>query len=197
MNPVFVIGHRNPDTDSICSAICYAELKHRLTGEPYIPCRAGHVNTETKFVLERFGVKAPRYIKSFEPCLSDVQYRRIPGIDEEMSLHRAWNYMNENDIQTLAVVDEDRHLKGLLTLSDIARFYMEDKDANALAEAGLADDDHENEIRNQECQAAVPGDQHGKPPNVCHADAGADCSHDKTPLRFESILLCRCSSIFP
>ena len=57
MNPVFVIGHRNPDTDSICSAICYAELKHRLTGEPYIPCRAGHVNTETKFVLERFGVK--------------------------------------------------------------------------------------------------------------------------------------------
>ena len=128
MNPVFVIGHRNPDTDSICSAICYAELKHRLTGEPYIPCRAGHVNTETKFVLERFGVKAPRYIKSFEPCLSDVQYRRIPGIDEEMSLHRAWNYMNENDIQTLAVVDEDRHLKGLLTLSDIARFYMEDKD---------------------------------------------------------------------
>ena len=134
MNPVFVIGHRNPDTDSICSAICYAELKHRLTGEPYIPCRAGHVNTETKFVLERFGVKAPRYIKSFEPCLCDVQYRRIPGIDEEMSLHRAWNYMNENDIQTLAVVDEDRHLKGLLTLSDIARFYMEDKDANALAE---------------------------------------------------------------
>ena len=75
-----------------CSAICYAELKHRLTGESYIPCRAGHVNTETKFVLERFGVKAPRYIKSFEPCLSDVQYRRIPGIDEEMSLHRAWNY---------------------------------------------------------------------------------------------------------
>ena len=78
------------------------------------------------------------YIKSFEPCLSDVQYRRIPGIDEEMSLHRAWNYMNENDIQTLAVVDEDRHLKGLLTLSDIARFYMEDKDANALAEAGTS-----------------------------------------------------------
>ena len=138
MNPVFIIGHRNPDTDSICSAICYAELEHRLTGEPYIPCRAGHVNTETKFVLERFGVKAPRYIKSFEPCLSDVQYRRIPGIDEELSLHRAWNYMNENDIQTLAVVDEDRHLKGLLTLSDIARFYMEDKDANALAEAGTS-----------------------------------------------------------
>lgn len=54
MNPVFVIGHRNPDTDSICSAICYAHLKRRLTGGEYIACRAGHVNAETKFVLERF-----------------------------------------------------------------------------------------------------------------------------------------------
>ena len=67
MNPVFVIGHRNPDTDSICSAICYAHLKRRLTGGEYIACRAGHVNAETKFVLERFGVEPPRYIKSFEP----------------------------------------------------------------------------------------------------------------------------------
>ena len=135
MSPVFVIGHRNPDTDSICSAICYADLKRKLTGEEYIACRAGHVNAETQFVLEHFGVEPPRYIASFEPRLSDVQYRKVAGIDSEMSLRRAWDYMNENDIQTLAVVDEDRHLKGLLTLSDIARFYMEDQDANALAEA--------------------------------------------------------------
>ena len=86
-------------------------------------------------MLERFGVEPPRYIKSFEPRLSDVQYREVPGISEELSLHRAWDYMNENDIQTLAVVDEDRRLKGLLTLGDIARFYIEDQDANALAEA--------------------------------------------------------------
>ena len=135
MSPVFVIGHRNPDTDSICSAICYADLKRKLTGEEYIACRAGHVNAETQFVLEHFGVEPPRYIASFEPRLSDVQYRKVAGIDSEMSLRRAWDYMNENDIQTLAVVDEDRHLNGLLTLSDIARFYMEDQDANALAEA--------------------------------------------------------------
>ena len=80
-------------------------------------------------------MEPPRYIKSFEPRLSDVQYREVPGISEELSLHRAWDYMNENDIQTLAVVDEDRRLKGLLTLGDIARFYIEDQDANALAEA--------------------------------------------------------------
>ena len=130
-----IIGHQNPDTDSICSAICYADLKRKLTGEEYIAYRAGHVNAETQFVLEHFGVEPPRYIASFEPRLSDVQYRKVAGIDSEMSLRRAWDYMNENDIQTLAVVDEDRHLKGLLTLSDIARFYMEDQDANALAEA--------------------------------------------------------------
>ena len=87
MDPVFVIGHRNPDTDSICSAICYAHLKRRLTGGEYIACRAGHVNAETKFVLERFGVEPPRYIKSFEPRLSDVQYREVPGISEELSLN--------------------------------------------------------------------------------------------------------------
>ena len=120
MSPVFVIGHRNPDTDSICSAICYADLKRKLTGEEYIACRAGHVNAETQFVLEHFGVEPPRYIASFEPRLSDVQYREVAGIDSEMSLRRAWDYMNENDIQTLAVVDEDRHLNGLLTLSGIA-----------------------------------------------------------------------------
>ncbi len=138
MSPVYVIGHRNPDTDSICSAICYANLKHILTGNEYIASRAGPINAETQFVLDHFDVEAPRYIKSFEPCLSDIPYRQVPGIDEEMSLHRAWDYMNANDIQTLAVVDEDGYLKGILTLSDIARFYMEDKDANALAEASTS-----------------------------------------------------------
>ena len=76
MSPVFVIGHRNPDTDSICSAICYADLKRKLTGEEYIACRAGHVNAETQFVLEHFGVEPPRYIASFEPRLSDVPQGR-------------------------------------------------------------------------------------------------------------------------
>ena len=57
-----VIGHRNPDTDSICSAICYAGLKHELTGEEYVPARAGHINRETQFVLDYFGVERPVYV---------------------------------------------------------------------------------------------------------------------------------------
>lgn len=135
MKPVYVIGHKNPDTDSICSAICYANLKRILTGREHTPCRAGEINTETSYVLEHFHVPVPRLLTSLHPRLSDVQYRNVAGINAQMSLRRAWQYMNEHSIQTIPVVDENNYLLGLLTLSDIARFYMEDQDANALAEA--------------------------------------------------------------
>ena len=133
MNPVFVIGHRTPDTDSICSAICYAWLKQTLTGREHIACRAGQINAETKYVLDYFDVEAPRYLASLHPRLRDVQYRRVKGIDAQLSLRRAWQYMSEANIHTIPVVDSEGNLEGLLTLSDIARFYMEDQDANALA----------------------------------------------------------------
>lgn len=135
MKPVFVIGHRNPDTDSICSAICYAELKHTLTEKEYIPCRAGDVSAETQYVLDSFGVEAPRCLDSLHPRLSDVQFRDVAGISAQISLRRAWQYMSDKGIQTIAVVDEDNNLQGILTFSDIARFYMEDQDAEALAAA--------------------------------------------------------------
>ena len=135
MKPVFVIGHRTPDTDSICSAICYARLKQTLTGRAHIPCRAGQVNAETQYVLDCFGVEPPRYLASLNPRLADVQYREVAGISAQLSLRRAWQYMSETNIHTIPVVDDARNLQGLLTFSDIARFYMEDQDANALAAA--------------------------------------------------------------
>ena len=135
MKPVYVIGHKNPDTDSICSAICYANLKRILTGRKHIPCRAGSVSIETQYVLDRFGVEAPRYLDSLEPRLSEVQFRSIKGVSADTSLRRAWLYMSENGIHTLPVVDEDDHLLGLLTYTDIARYYMEDLDAEALSAA--------------------------------------------------------------
>ncbi len=135
MKPVLVIGHRNPDTDSICSAICYAHLKQILTGREHVACRAGQVNAETAYVLDCFGVEPPRYLSSLNPRLSDVQYRNVEGINAQLSLRRAWQYMSENNIHTIPVVGEGRTLQGLLTFSDIARFYMEDQGANALAEA--------------------------------------------------------------
>ncbi len=77
MKSVIVIGHKNPDTDSICSAICYAALKRKLTGENYVPCRAGEVNNETQYVLDKFGVDAPELIESLEPRIIDVQFRHV------------------------------------------------------------------------------------------------------------------------
>ena len=136
MKPVIVIGHKNPDSDSICSAICYANLKRKLTGRDYIACRAGEINNETKYILETFHAEAPQLVETLEPTLADVQYRRIEGISSHLSLRRAWEYMRDNDIPTVPVVTPQGQLKGILTLGDIARFYMEDQDANALAEAG-------------------------------------------------------------
>ena len=136
MKPVIVIGHKNPDSDSICSAICYANLKQKITGREHIPCRAGEINNETKFILERFGVQPPQLVETLAPTLADVQYRQIEGVSSHLSLRRAWEYMRDNDAPTVPVVTNDGQLKGILTLGDIARFYMEDQDANALAEAG-------------------------------------------------------------
>ncbi|MBR3866868.1 MAG: putative manganese-dependent inorganic diphosphatase [Butyricicoccus sp.] len=135
MKPVYVVGHKNPDTDSICSAICYANLKQIVTGREHIPCRAGSVSMETKYVLDRFGAAAPRYLDSLEPRLSEVQFRNVKGISADTSLRRAWLYMSENSIHTLPVVDDENHLLGLLTFTDIARFYMEDQGAEAISEA--------------------------------------------------------------
>ena len=135
MKSTIVIGHKNPDTDSICSAICYADLKHKLTGEEYIPCRAGELNSETKFVLETFGVEAPKLIESLEPRVSDVQFREIDGIETRISLKNAWEHMRAHNIQTVPILTKRGKIKGIVTLGDQARFYMEDQDARVLSKA--------------------------------------------------------------
>lgn len=135
MKSTIVIGHKNPDTDSVCSAICYAALKRRLTGEDYVPCRAGEINNETKFVLEHFGVEVPQYVESLEPKISDVQYRRIEGIDPHISIRRAWEHMRDREIQTVPVLTKRGKIRGIITLGDITRFYMEDQDPRALSKA--------------------------------------------------------------
>lgn len=135
MKATIVIGHKNPDTDSICSAICYADFKRRTTGEAFIPCRAGELNGETRYVLEHFGVEEPELIESLEPTLDDVQYRRTEGIDAELSLRDAWAHMRDQNIQTVPVLTKRGKLKGIVTLGDEARFYMEDQVPDVIAKA--------------------------------------------------------------
>ena len=135
MKSTIVIGHKNPDTDSICSAICYADLKRRITGENYVPCRAGEINNETQYVLDKFGVEPPELIESLEPRISDVQFREVEGISPQISLKRAWEHMRDNNIQSLPIVTKRGKIKGIITLGDEARFYLEDQDPRALSKA--------------------------------------------------------------
>jgi len=133
--PIFVIGHKNPDTDSICSAIAYANLKQKVTGEEYVARRAGHLNEETQYILERFGVEAPEYIKDVGTQVKDIEIRETKGVSENISLKKAWTLMKENNVVTLPITTEDRKLSGLITIGDIATSYMDVYDSKILATA--------------------------------------------------------------
>ena len=122
---IMVIGHKNPDTDSVCSAICYANLKNKISGtDCFIPKRAGHLNEETQFVLKRFGVKAPEYIKDVRPQVMNIEIRHTKGIDRNTSVLNAWKMMDSLDVVTLPITEGNK-LIGLVSIDDIAKSYFE------------------------------------------------------------------------
>lgn len=130
-----VIGHRNPDTDSICSAICYANLKSKLTGKEYIPARAGQVNGETRFVLNYFGHDEPKLVEDVRTQVKDIEIRKTKGVADNISLKKAWKIMQENTVVTIPSVRTDGTLEGLITVGDIAKTYMNIYDSSILSKA--------------------------------------------------------------
>ena len=132
---VVVIGHRNPDTDSICSAIAYAELKNKTSDLVCEPRRAGKMNQETEFVLKKFGVKPPRMCTDVNPKIRDVDYREMPGIPGSTSLRKAWEIMRDQQIDTLPVTSADNELEGVITVKDIATANMDVFDTGILAKS--------------------------------------------------------------
>ena len=132
---VNVIGHVNPDTDSICSAIAYAYLKNQASEMVCEPRRAGQLNRETEFVLKHFGVNPPRLCTDVSPQIKDIDIRRQPGIDGETSLKEAWAMMRDVEIDTLCITDARRELLGLITVKDIANANMDLLDTGVLADA--------------------------------------------------------------
>ena len=132
--PIYVIGHRNPDTDSVCSAVCYARFKTIITGERYIPKRAGHLNEETQFVFKNLGIKPPEYMRDVRPQVKDVDIHFVDGVDENISIKQAWEIMKKNNVVTLPIAS-DGILKGLVTIGDISRSYFEVYDSNILSVA--------------------------------------------------------------
>jgi Inorganic pyrophosphatase/exopolyphosphatase len=133
---IYVCGHKNPDTDSICSAIAYSALKNSITNSDlYVPKRAGEVNEETNYVLQRFKAEAPDFIDDVGTQVKDMDIRRLQEIDSSISLKKAWTIMKEDNVETLSITTGEHVLAGLITIGDIAKSYMDIYDSNILSEA--------------------------------------------------------------
>lgn len=132
---VFVVGHMNPDTDSICSAIAYANLKSKITGENYMPKRAGTLSPETEFVLKHFGVKTPGYLSDVREQVKDMEIRVVPTLRKEMSLKTAWEIMDNETLSTLPILNDEKCLEGLISVADIAKSYMNVYDSEIISKA--------------------------------------------------------------
>ena len=131
-NEILVTGHLNPDTDSICAAIAYADLKGKTSEGTFVACRAGKVSAETKWVLDRFALPTPRLLTDVSPQLGDMEIRRVRGIGRDLSVRGAWTIMHNNDISTLPIVDDERRLLGLISLKDLALGFMDPFSSHAL-----------------------------------------------------------------
>lgn len=126
---IFVVGHRNPDTDSICAAVAYAELKRRR-GIPAVAARAGEISRETAFVLERFDVPCPPLLETVRTQVCDLALDPVTPISPDSSIKKAWTLIKKNNVKTLPVVDDGERLIGIVSLSDMARKYMDIADTN-------------------------------------------------------------------
>ena len=131
---VYVVGHKNPDTDSICSAIAYADLKRQLTGGEYVAKRAGQINEETHYVLKRFKVPAPELLQNVKLQVKDIDIHKIEGVDPNVSIKATWAKMKEQNVKTLPIL-KDEELVGVISTGDIATSYMDVYDNCIMSEA--------------------------------------------------------------
>ena len=130
----YIVGHKNPDTDSVCSAIAYAELKRKVTGDDYVAKRAGQINEETHYVLKKFKVDAPGLLHNVKLQVKDMDIHKIDGVEPNVSIRDTWKKMKENNVKTLPVL-KDEELVGVISTGDIATSYMEVYDNRVLSEA--------------------------------------------------------------
>ncbi len=128
MGIVYIIGHKNPDTDSICSAIAYAEYKRQVSKGCYLPTRLGEPNNETKFVLDYFQIPLPTLIENVYTQLSDITYDKPLNITKNAPISHVWDVMMKNNIKTVNVVDDEGNFVGIVTLGDMARANLEISD---------------------------------------------------------------------
>ena len=155
---IYIIVHKNPDTDSICSAIAYADIKNRMSnGNRYAAKRAGQINEETEYVLKKFGVEAPGYLSDVGTQVKDMEIRETPGVPNNISIKDAWAIMKESSAVTLPITKEDGQLEGLITTGDIAKSYMDAHDNYFLSNART----QYRSIANTVEGTVVTGNSHG------------------------------------
>src|SRR6188768_960799 len=122
MSEILVIGHRNPDTDAICSAVGYAEFKRRTGMPEAVAARCGDTNDRIDFVLNTFGVPAPRFVADVSPKVRDVMQTHGFSVTPETTAAEALGLMDDHDIRILPVLDKDQKCRGLLSLFKLSKF---------------------------------------------------------------------------
>lgn len=133
---VWVVGHKNPDTDSICAAIAYAYLKNQSDKEKsYVPKRAGTINEETRYVLEYFAAEEPELVEYAGTQIKDISIRKTVGVNSQISLKRAWELMKKLEVVTLPVTNRQGKMEGVIVTKDIATSYMDVFDNHVLSKA--------------------------------------------------------------
>ena len=132
---IYVTGHKNPDSDSICAAYAYAEFKNKIGDVETVACRLGNPNQETQYILDDFNAEAPRLLKTVKLKVEDLQFDNISPVSPEISLKTAWSIMRDKNIKTLPVADENDHLLGVLAVSNLTSCYMDIWDNRILAKS--------------------------------------------------------------
>lgn len=120
MEKIYIFGHKKPDTDSICASISLAYLKNKM-GILAEAMALGDINNETKFVLNYFNLKSPRYLNDVKLQIKDVDYMKKCYVNEKTSINDSYTYMKENNLSGLPIVDDFKKLTGLVTLKELAR----------------------------------------------------------------------------
>ncbi|MBI5193186.1 MAG: putative manganese-dependent inorganic diphosphatase [Nitrospirae bacterium] len=127
--PIYVIGHRNPDTDSICAALSYARLKQITGSINVIAARTGEANVQTEFILNMFGMDRPLYLPDVKVRVKDVMTSEALSVNTDMSIGDVLDFMNSYDLLMVPVTDRDGYFKGAITLQDLAKFYVRHAEA--------------------------------------------------------------------
>ena len=162
---VYVSGHRNPDTDSICSAIAYSYLLNATNKYNAVPVRLGEINRETEYVLKRFGVEHPVLLKTVKQKVEDLNYDKVTVFSKELTLKTAWFLLKQQNLKSAPILDEHGQLLGLLSTSNIIEGYMDQWDSEVLKKAktpveNVIDTLEANVIYLNESLKVVEGDIH-------------------------------------